>query len=161
MGIWLDDGISNRILSLLPLGLSFKSSLGQEHPPVPCHRRVIGPAWAGLAVSPALHVALIHTMVHRWGQERPVGNKPALQGQVCWEPRPAWAAAMPMMVMLWEASSSSCKDHALQADPCSFSLCFGPQILCAMGSWGTKPTKKTPKQNPHPLCATTCSFTIV
>lgn len=97
-GIWLGDGISNRILSLLPLGQSFKSSLGHEHPPAPCHTGSLDPRGLGRQVSPALHMTLIHTTVHRWSQERPVGNKPALERRACWEPRPAQATATSPMV---------------------------------------------------------------
>lgn len=53
MRIWQDEGISNTILSLLPLGQSFKPSLGHEHPAAPCHLRVIGPLQARLAGVPS------------------------------------------------------------------------------------------------------------
>lgn len=115
---WMRGLVTGYQLSLLPLGHSFKFSLGHECPQAPCHCGVTWPCRPGHQVSPALHVALIHNTVSGWSQERPEGNKPALEGWVCWDLRPVWATAMPMTVK--DTSSSSWKEQALQAGLCLF-----------------------------------------
>lgn len=158
-GIWLGDGISNRILSLLPLGQSFKSSLGHEHPPAPCHTGSLDPRGLGRQVSPALHMTLIHTTVHRWSQERPVGNKPALERRACWEPRPAQAT----LRVRW--SERNIQQFLERAGPPSRPLLLQPLFWASNpicdGVTGNKTSKKTPKQNPHPLFTIPCSSTVV
>lgn len=151
MGIWLDDGISNRILSLLPLGLSFKSSPGQEHPPVPCHRRVIGPAWAGLAGVPSITCGINS---HHGSQVRPGETSGK---QTC----PAGAS-----VLRARTSLSSCyayDGHAMRSiqqllqRPCppSRPLLLQPLLwtsnpICD-GVMGNKTNKKKPQNKPHTL----------
>lgn len=142
----------------MPLGQSFKSSPGEEHPSAPCHRRVIGPLWARLAgVRSVTRGANSHH--GSWVKPGETSGK-----QTC----PRWAGVLRAETSLsncygcdgqGDTSSSSWEEQALQADPCSFHLYFGPQILYVMGSGGTKLTKKS-KRNPHPLFTTTYSSTI-
>lgn len=148
---------SGRMKGLVTLSWAFCLWVSHSNPPwvmstqqLPATAGSLGPCRPGWQVSPAIHMALIHTMLHEWSQERTVGNKPALEGSVCWEQRPAWATARPAIVRdAHPADPGKSRLSCSFRPPCSFSLHFGSHTLYVMGSWGTKPTK-TPQSKPTP-----------
>lgn len=117
----------------------------------------LGPHGPGQQVSPALHVALIHTMVHGWSQETPVETNLAWRGG-CVE---SWDQPGQLLCLRW--SGRHIQQLLERTGPPSRPLLLQPLLWAQKcdGITGNKTNKKPhPKQNPYPLFATACSSTV-